>query len=248
MWENQVELTVNPVYILITWLQNDIIILKIFLETFTVFLKITVYIGEELLRLRQRRCAMETRQKDTVLSDEEIIGLYFERQESAISETDNKYGRYLYTIAFNILNNNEDSEECLNDTYLKTWNAIPPANPGILRAFLAKIMRTTALDRYDAMKRRKRIPPDMRTSLSELEGLISDTSDDSPEEIGRIITEYLDGISDRRMYIFMSRYFFVKSIREISEKLGCSESTVNKELSHIRKELRDKLVKEGIEV
>lgn len=191
---------------------------------------------------------METRQKDTVLSDKEIIGLYFERQESAISETDNKYGRYLYTIAFNILNNNEDSEECLNDTYLKTWNAIPPANPGILRAFLAKIMRTTALDRYDEMKRRKRIPPDMRTSLSELEGLISDTSDDSPEEIGRIITEYLDGISDRRMYIFMSRYFFVKSVREISEKLGCSESTVNKELSHIRKELRDKLVKEGIEV
>ena len=191
---------------------------------------------------------MRPRYTTKVLSDEKIIELYFDREENAISETDKKYGKYLYTIAFNILNSNEDSEECLNDTYLKAWNAIPPTKPNIFRAFLAKITRTTALDRYDEAKRQKRIPAEMCVPLSDLEGFVSDTADADAEDIGRIVSEYLDGISDRKMYIFISRYFFVRSIRDIAQKLGCSESTVNKELAFMKKELREKFVEEGIEV
>ncbi len=195
---------------------------------------------------------MEDRQNVGILSDEQIVELYFDREENAIKETNKKHGKYLYTIAFNILNNNEDSEECLNDTYLKTWHSIPPTMPIIFRAFLAKIMRGTALDRYDEARRQKRIPAEMFDSLSDFEGFIADTTDANTEieakEIGRIITEYLDSSSDRKIYIFMSRYFFVMPIAEIAKKLGCSESTVNKELCSIKRELRKKFEDEGIEI
>lgn len=146
-----------------------------------------------------------------LLTDEQIIDLYFAREETAISETGRKYGNYLLTIAHNILAAPEDCEECLNDTYLKTWNAIPPTRPNIFRSFLAKIMRHTAFDRYDKANRQKRIPAELCHSLSDFEGVLPDTStlEDALEalELGRIISGYLERISDRKMYIFISRFF-----------------------------------------
>ena len=195
---------------------------------------------------------MEYPKHQTQLSDEAIIELFWRREESAIPETDRKYGTYLYAIAFNILKNREDCEECLNDTYLKTWNAIPPTRPGILRAFLAKIMRGTAFDRYEQDRRQKRIPPELCDPLDDgLEVLLSDTDlhrEMESREIGRVISSYLDSVSDKKLYIFMSRYFFVMPLEEIAKKMGCSLSTVNKTLASMKKELKKRLEKEGIEV
>lgn len=185
------------------------------------------------------------------LTDEQIISLYFDREENAIAETDKKYGAYLCAIARNVLHSCEDSEECVSDTYLKTWNAIPPTRPQIFRAFLAKITRRTALDRYDEAKRLKRIPPELIDSLSDFENILPDTSDPVAElearELGRIISLWLDTVSDRRLYIFLSRFFFVSPIATIAKKLGCSESTVHKELAAMKQELRQILRKEGYE-
>ena len=188
-------------------------------------------------------------QNHTPVADETIVDLYWERDERAIEETDRKYGAYLMTIAHRILHSREDSEECLNDTYLKAWNSIPPARPGVLRAFLSKIMRGTALDRYEERTRKKRIPAELCIPLSEVEALLPDSaSDDEAEarEIAAILSSYLDKTTDRKLYIFVSRYFFVMPVGEIAEKLGCSESTVHKELAAIRQELREKLAEGGV--
>lgn len=187
----------------------------------------------------------------SALTDEQIIALYFDREETAISETDKKYGTYLLTIARNVLHTREDSEECVSDTYFKTWNAIPPTRPQIFRAFLAKITRRTALDRHDEATRHKRIPAELIDSLSDFEGFLPDASDPVAElearELGRVISSWLDTVSDRRLYIFLSRFFFVSPIASIAKKLGCSESTVHKELAAMKQELRQELRKEGYE-
>lgn len=191
-------------------------------------------------------------QSQQFLADEQIIALYFAREETAISETSRKYGSYLMTIAKNILINSQDSEECVNDTYHKAWNAMPPTQPRVLRAFLAKITRRTAFDRYDEANRQKRIPPERMVSLSDFEGMIPDAV--TPEKeleahvLGRVISAYLETISDRRLYIFLSRFFYVMPIANIAEKLGCSQSTVHKELAVMKQELRQKLRQEGYEL
>ena len=189
-------------------------------------------------------------QINPLLPDERIVELFWDRDETAIVQTDRKYRGYLYTIAFNILYSHESSEECLNDTYLKVWNCIPPTMPKVLRAFLAKIMRNTAIDRYDEDTRQKRVPVGLCESLEDFEGFLPDsrTIEDQLEAklIGKIITEYLDGVSDRKLYIFMSRYYFMIPIGEIAKKLRVSESTVNKELAQMKKDLRLRLLKGGI--
>ena len=112
---------------------------------------------------------MEKHDKDAakVLADEDIVALYFDRNESAIDETDKKYGKYLYTIAYNIIHDSMDCEECLDDTYLSTWNRIPPTRPKILKVFLSKIMRDVAVDRYRKDSAKKRVPSELTVSLEE---------------------------------------------------------------------------------
>ena len=192
---------------------------------------------------------MRSKEQAPLAADEAIVELYWERDERAIEETDRKYGAYLMTVAYRILQSREDSEECLNDTYLKTWNAIPPSRPSILRSFLSKIMRGTALDRYDERTRKKRVPAELCIPLSEVEALLPDlTEDDEAEarQISLILSEYLDGVNDRSLYMFVSRYFFVMPVREIAERLGVSESTVHKDLAAMREELRERLAEGGI--
>ena len=192
---------------------------------------------------------MRSKEQAPLAADEAIVELYWERDERAIEETDRKYGTYLMTVAYRILQSREDSEECLNDTYLKTWNAIPPSRPSILRSFLSKIMRGTALDRYDERTRKKRVPTELCIPLSEVEALLPDlTEDDEAEarQISLILSEYLDGVNDRSLYMFVSRYFFVMPVREIAVRLGVSESTVHKDLAAMREELRERLAEGGI--
>ena len=183
----------------------------------------------------------------TILSDEEIIALYWDRDEQAISRTDEKYKKFLLSVAFNIVFDDQDCEECLNDTYIDAWNSMPPSKPALLQAFLATIMRRTAIDRYKSRKRQKRIASELTVSLSELEEIIADEGDSSAEtdELARLLSDFVRSLPDRRMYIFMSRYYFARPIGEIASLLCCSESTVNKEIAAIKRELKEKLMKEG---
>lgn len=193
---------------------------------------------------------MELQPKATaVMSDEQIVELYWQRDERAIRETDRKYKQFLLSVAYNIVRDGRDCEECLNDTYLGAWNAMPPARPTVLQAFLATIMRRTAIDCYKAKKRQKRVDSELTVSLSEVEEFITDGDDPYSEtdarELGRIISEFVRSLPRRRMYIFMSRYYTARPIGEIARLLGCSESTVNKEIAAIKRDLKEKLEKEG---
>ena len=193
---------------------------------------------------------MGKRERGVFLSDEQIIELYFAREERAIAETDKKYCRYLHTVAYNILANEQDAEECLQDTYIKTWNTIPPERPSVFRAFLAKITRNLSLDRYERDNRQKRVPASVCVPLDEVQEFLPDESDLARDmqakAIGKVITNYLDGVSDRRLYVFVSRYFFALTIPQIAKRLSCSQSLVSKELYEIKCELRILLEKEGI--
>ena len=183
-----------------------------------------------------------------ILSDEQIIEMYFDRDEQAISETDVKYGKYLFSIAQNILKNANDSEECRNDTYLNAWNSIPPTRPSRLGAYLARIIRNISINRWNKDHRDRRIPPEMVDPLSDFEGFLPASTDAEPSAIAEVISRYLRSTTERRRYIFMSRYFLVRRTSTIAATLRVSESTVKKELLAIKRELKKKLESEGITV
>lgn len=195
---------------------------------------------------------MESKRTGGLLTDEQIIALFFAREERAIVETEKKYCQYLHTVAYNILANEQDCEECLQDTYLRAWNVIPPERPRVLYAFLAKITRNLSLSRYKTARRQKRVLSEATVSLDELGDCVSDGQDlvrqmDSAT-IARVIDRYLESVTERRMYVFVSRYFYSLTVPQIAKRLSCSVSLVNKELALIRQELREALEKEGIEV
>ena len=187
-----------------------------------------------------------------VLSDEQIIDLYFAREERAIAETDKKYCEYLHTVAYNILANEQDAEECLQDTYLRTWDAIPPERPSVFHAFLAKITRNLSLNRIEKANRKRRVPAEACYPMDEVQDFLPDPHDLAKDlqaaTVRRIIAEYLDGTTERRLYIFISRFFYSYTVSQIAARLGCSTSTVNKELAEIKRELRACFEKEGIDV
>ena len=185
------------------------------------------------------------------LSDEDIIELYWQRDESAIDETDFKYRKYLFTIAYNILYSNEDCEECLNDTYLGTWGAIPPERPNYLKAFLTTIIRRVSINRYNEKNREKRIPSNMTDSLEELGDIMGENSivqEIQAEQLGKIISDYLRSLNKRQRYIFMSRYYMAEPIDKVARELGMSKSTVNKEIALIKSGLKKVLEREGYRV
>lgn len=183
------------------------------------------------------------------MSDEEIVALYWQRDENAIRATDAKYRDYLMAIARNIVRDLRDCEECLNDTYLDAWNAIPPKRPTLLQAFLATIMRRTAIDRHRANTRDKRVPTDAIDSFDELEYVIAGGEPPAKmaeaEHLAALISGYVRGLSRRRKYVFMARYFAARSIAEVAKALSCSEATVNRDIARVRDELRALLRKEG---
>lgn len=185
----------------------------------------------------------------TPLPDEAIVTLYWNRDETAIEETDFKYKNYLFSVIRNLLNDPMDCEECLNDTYLGTWNAIPPTKPAVLKAFLTTVARRAAIKRYHKARKKTAIPSELTVSLSELEGFLSDggeaESDLDAAALGKVISEFLYSMDKRKRYIFMSRYYVAVSIEKIARELKVSRSTVNKELAAIRKSLKEKLESEG---
>ena len=185
----------------------------------------------------------------TPLPDEVIVTLYWNRDETAIEETDFKYKNYLFSVLRNLLADPMDCEECLNDTYLGTWNAIPPTKPAVLKAFLTTVARRAAIKRYHKARKKTAIPSELTVSLSELEDFLSDggeaESDLDAAALGKVISEFLYSLDKRKRYIFMSRYYVAVSIEKIARELKVSRSTVNKELAAIRKSLKVKLESEG---
>ena len=186
------------------------------------------------------------------LRDNEIVELYFRRDERAIEETDLKYRKYLLSVAYNVLHDSLDCEECLNDTYLGAWNAIPPTRPNVLKAFLTTVTRRIAIKRYHSAQRQRVVPSELTVSLSELENFIAGDEDVGvdfdAERLGEVISDFVRALSDRRRFIFMSRYYASEPIDTIARELGLSRSMVNKELAAIRCALKEKLEGEGYTV
>lgn len=187
-----------------------------------------------------------------MLDDKSIIKLYFERSEKAIAETAQKYGRYCHYIAFNIVGNDSDAEECVNDTYLRTWKSIPPKHPKELRTFLGKITRNLALNKYEKMSAQKRGSGQIPLILDELYECIPDKNSDKRIDddiiIKRTIESFLAGLQTQSRKIFIRRYWYMCSVKEIAEEYSISESKVCVSLYRTRENLRKILEEEGISV
>lgn len=184
------------------------------------------------------------------MEDSGIVDLYFQRSERAIQETDAKYGGYCYQIANNILSSPEDSQECVSDTYFAAWHAIPPKRPGVLSAFLGKITRHLAIDRWRSRDARKRGGGEVLLALEELEGCVADprTTEEivDSRELGRAVNTFLAGLPDTERNVFLCRYWYLDSVKEIAAFFGFTESKVASMLLRLRKRLRVKLEKEGL--
>ena len=184
------------------------------------------------------------------MEDQQIIELYFDRNEQAITETDVKYGKLCHSIAYNILSNREDSEECVNDTYIGVWNAIPPTRPDNLMAFVCRIARNLSLKRLEYLKREKR-SADVILSLDELSAVLPDeryAPDVSDEDVGRLISQFLRTQKEDVRNVFIRKYYFFDSVKEIAERYSFTESKVKNMLFYTRNKLKDYLIKEGVEI
>ena len=184
------------------------------------------------------------------MNDERIIALYWKRDEQALSETRKKYGKYLYSIAYNIVKCNEDAKECENDTYLSAWNAIPPTRPQMFSAFLSKIIRNIALKKYRSGSAEKRGGGKNDIPLDELYECIPDnkTFDKSLEshELSEILNSFLHSLPKTERRIFVCRYWYCDKISDISKQFGFTQSKVKMMLLRTRDKLRTHLIEEGI--
>ena len=184
------------------------------------------------------------------MTDEQIIDLYWRRDEAAISQTAARYRPYCYAIAYSILSTAQDSEECVNDTYLRAWESMPPQRPGRLQMFLAKITRNLAFDRFKAQRAKKRGGGEMHAVLEELSGCIASGS--SPEqqllgkELENAVAKFVRELPKQDGNIFARRYFYVESIDQIAQRYDMSANTVRVRLSRMRRSLKDYLRKEGL--
>ncbi len=183
-----------------------------------------------------------------MLEDSQIIELYWQRSADAISETAGKYGAYCFAIADNILRSAEDSEECVNDTWLRAWNAIPPQRPKALRLFLAKITRNLSFDRYHAQTAEKRGGGELALVLDELGECLGGGDTEAAyeaQELRRSIQRFVRALPEREGNVLVRRYFFAEPVADIAKRYGLTENNVMVILSRTRKKLKNHLLKEG---
>lgn len=184
------------------------------------------------------------------MEDTKIIELYWMRNEDAIAETEAAYGRRLRRLADRILGNSEDAEESVSDTYMKTWETIPPKRPTYFYAFIASICRHLSLHKVDWNQAAKR-NAEVVTLTQEMELCIPDTSRDREQEareIGKVLNAFLEGLPQQTRMIFLRRYWHVDTIAEIAQRYGITESKVKMQLSRTRAKLCTYLEQEGIRV
>lgn len=184
------------------------------------------------------------------MEDSAIVDLYWQRSDQAISETDRKYGRYCYTIAYNICANNEDAEECVSDTWFSAWNSMPDKRPAILSTFLGYITRNFALNRFRARSSKKRGGGEIPLALDELEdclpSVISAEQHCEEKELEAAIDAFVSTLpeADRRMFI--ARYWYLAPVSEIAIRMNCSQSKAKTTLYRTRNKLRVYLQEEGL--
>ncbi|MCI8353922.1 MAG: RNA polymerase sigma factor [Lachnospiraceae bacterium] len=184
-----------------------------------------------------------------MIEDGKIIELFFRRSEQAIRELDEKYGKVCRKLSHNIVNNRQDAEECVNDAYLGAWNAIPPAKPSPLLTYICKIVRNISLKTYwrkEASKRRSTYT----IAMEEIEACIADPNTVEIEievrELARIIESFLDTLTTENRVIFMRRYWFSDSCKDIAEFVGLSEKNISVRLTRIRKKMKDYLAEREV--
>ena len=183
------------------------------------------------------------------MDDKRIIDLFFTRSEDAIAAVSEKYGAYCHSVAYGILRDEGDSEECVNDAYLKLWNSIPPQIPQVLRLFLACITRNLSFNRYAASHAKKRGSGQMEEVLEELRECVANTYDVESDAIAHQLEEsirtFIDALPTRDGNIFLRRYFYVESVTDIAKRYSLSPTHVSVILNRTRKKLRTQLIKEG---
>jgi len=180
--------------------------------------------------------------------DEEIIELFFERSEKALKELETKYGKICLKTSYNILGNVSDAEECVNDSYLGVWHAIPPTKPNPLLAFLLKIVRNVSLNRYHkehAMKRNSSYDLAVEELSEFLAAKESVESLIEAKELTKTIEDFLETLNKQNRVIFMRRYWFFDDYEQIAKRVGISEKNVSVKLTRIRKQLKDYLAERG---
>lgn len=186
------------------------------------------------------------------MKDEAIVSLYWQRDESAIRETERKYGHYLTKIAHNVLADVEDSRESVNDTYLKAWNSMPPHRPEALSVYLGKITRQLSIDMFRKRNRKKRRASEYALSLSELEECVSggDVTGQDVEMhlLGEAINTYLRQASPEARNAFLGRYYYMDSLKEVAAYMGMSESKAKSLLYRTRQGLKVYLEREGFAI
>lgn len=183
------------------------------------------------------------------MDDAKIIELFFQRDQQAIRELDAKYGKACHSLSFNIVNNRQDAEECVNDAYLGAWNAIPPAKPDPLLTYLCKIVRNISLNAYykrEAAKRSSRYT----VAMEEIEACIAAPdmveAEIEARELARIIEGFLDMLTPEDRVIFLRRYWFADRCRDIAERVGLTEKNISVRLTRIREKLRKYLIEREV--
>ena len=196
------------------------------------------------------RSFKEKQRGGSKIEDQRIIELFSERNETAIKETELKYGRLCYLIAYNILGNAEEAEQCVNDTLLSVWNKIPQTTPGNLKAFVCRVAGNTALKRLEYNTAEKR-SSNAAVSLTELEEIIPDNRfppDKTPEDVSKLISDFLRRQKPEIRKVFVRRYWYFDSVSDIAARFSFSESKVKSMLFHTRNKLKKFLMKEGIDI
>ena len=183
------------------------------------------------------------------MKDTEIIALYWDRDERAISETATKYGHYCHSIAYRLLQNAEDAKECVNDTYVGAWNSIPPHRPGLLSAFLGKITRRISINRLRDRNAGKRGAGQYALTLEELSDCIpsGQRAEDLAEtkELTRILNAFLATLGTEERRVFLCRYWYFDSVKDIATRFDCGQSKIKMMLKRTREKLLTYLEKEG---
>ena len=186
------------------------------------------------------------------VEDEAIVQLYWDRNESAISESSAKYGAYCAAIAHNILHSTADEEECVNDTWLHAWNAMPPHRPNILSAFFGKITRNLSFDCYKKRHRAKRGGGQTNAVLDELAECVSGRDDTErtwdEKELTAELNRFVSELSEDKRAIFILRYWYAADIADIAQRVGLSENNVSVTLSRLRGRLKTHLIERGFDV
>lgn len=184
-----------------------------------------------------------------MIADEKIIELFFQRSEQGIQELDIKYGKVCHKVSYNILNSRQDAEECVNDAYLGAWNAIPPAKPDPLLPYICKIVRNLSLKLYYRKEAAKR-SSHYTAAMEEIEACIADPNTVEAEidagELARIIEAFLDTLTTENRVIFMRRYWFADSCRDIAEFAGLTEKNISVRLTRIRRKLKQYLIEQEV--